>query len=89
MFAELVAAVRRTELMLGSADKTVAECEGTIGRSCVAARDLPAGHELTAADIAFKRPGSGVRPYAAATLLGRRLRSTVRQDQLLDPAQLA
>lgn len=82
-FAALVKAVRRTEQLLGSGVKKIQPCEGAIGRSVVAARDLPADHTLRSEDFAFKRAQPGVRPYAAAQLLGRRLRRAVARDALL------
>lgn len=87
-FARLVAGIRRVEQMLGDGRKRIEPCEGTIGRSVVAARDLPAGHVLTAADVAFKRPGTGVRPWAVSTLLGKPLRRDIARDDLLTPAAL-
>jgi N-acetylneuraminate synthase/N,N'-diacetyllegionaminate synthase len=74
---ELVAAVRTAEAMLGSADIAPAPSE-MLGRiefrlSCVAATDLAAGHEVTEADVEFRRPGTGLAPGEVATLLGRPL----------------
>ena len=34
-----------------------------MGKSLVVARDLPAGHVLTAGDIVMKSPGGGIPPY--------------------------
>lgn len=42
-------------------------------RSCRAARDLPAGLVLTAADIAITRPGDGLAPAHLDSLVGTRL----------------
>lgn len=88
-FAALVTAVRRVDALLGGEEKAVQACEGVIGRSVVAARDLPAGHVLTEADFAFKRPGGGVRPYDALRLLGRRVTRAVRQDALIAEGDVA
>jgi len=82
-FAALVRAVRRVEQMLGSGEKRVQPCEGTIGRSVVAARNLPAGSVLTECDLAYKRPGCGVRPNEVAMLLGRTLLREVSADELI------
>jgi len=41
--------------------------------SCVAARELPAGHRLADADVAFRRPGSGFAPKELDTLITREL----------------
>jgi sialic acid synthase SpsE len=45
--------------------------------SCVAARDLPAGHRLVVSDISFSRPGTGMLPKAEAWLLGKLLTKSV------------
>jgi N-acetylneuraminate synthase len=87
-FAELVAAIRRTERMLGDGCKTIQPSEGVIGRSILAARVLPAGHVLTPDDLAFKRPGGGVRPWDAATVLGRALRRDLPADEFIQPADM-
>ncbi len=84
-FAALVAAVRRTERMLGDGRKVVQPCEGRIGRSIVAARDLPAGHVLSSADLAFKRPAHGLRPRDAEELVGRALPMPLPADEVLPP----
>jgi sialic acid synthase SpsE len=51
--------------------------------SCVAARDLPAGHTLATSDIAFHRPGTGLPPKMAAELVGKKLVRDVRSRSLL------
>lgn len=88
-FAALVRRVRRIEDMLGSPQKSELECEGRIGRSIVAAIDLPSGTVLRPEHLAFKRPGTGMRPYEATKLIGRRLRSDVRANQQLESRMLA
>lgn len=88
-FACYVTAIRRTETMLGLGLKRIQPCEGIIGRSIVAARDLPAGHELTLADLAYKRPGRGVRPYAVELLVGRRTTQAIPADELVTEELLA
>jgi N,N'-diacetyllegionaminate synthase len=70
-FGLLVREIRAAEEMLGAGLKTPAACEETIGRSLVAARDLPVGTALTAADLDYKRPGTGLRPFLQDQVLGR------------------
>ncbi len=60
-FRSLIESVRTMEKNMGSAELKPAASE-ELGRrdyrlSCVAARELPAGHRLAADDIAFRRPG--------------------------------
>ncbi|MBK8914667.1 MAG: N-acetylneuraminate synthase family protein [Phycisphaerales bacterium] len=82
--AELVRAVRRVERMLGMEVKRRMPCEPVIGRSAVAARFLPEGHVLRAEDLAFRRPGRGVRPCDVQRLLGRRLARAIQDDELIE-----
>jgi N-acetylneuraminate synthase len=58
------------------------------GRSLVAARDLPEGHELTAADIAMKKPAHGIAANRLPELLGRRLRRAYRADEMFEEKEL-
>ena len=88
-FAELVRAVREVEVMLGTSRTYLKESE-RFGRenfrlSCVAARDLGPGHALREEDIAFQRPGSGVRPADAYLIIGRRLNKRKAMHEVLYP----
>ena len=76
-FRTLVESVRTMEKSLGSAELRPAASE-ELGRrdyrlSCVAARELPSGHRLVAADIAFRRPGFGFPPKELDRLMAREL----------------
>lgn len=72
-----VAAVRRAEEQRGSGALQPSPGEQRLRhefrRSIVAARDLPAGTVLTAADLAYQRPGDGLKPYERGRVLGRAL----------------
>lgn len=52
-------------------------------RSLVARRALPAGAVLAAADVAIKKPGTGLPPERLADVVGRKLTRAVDADQLL------
>jgi N-acetylneuraminate synthase/sialic acid synthase len=54
-----------------------------LGKSLVAARDLPAGHALSAADLVAKSPGTGVAPNAVHSLVGRVLNRDLAADELV------
>ena len=80
-FRQLVDSVRTIEKNLGRSSLGPAESE-SFGRlnyrlSCVAVRGLPLGHAVTAADITFRRPGSGYPPKEADRLIARRLAKDV------------
>ena len=53
-------------------------------RSIVASRNLPAGHVLTAEDMDYKRPGTGVSPVEAAHLVGRVTLHALNEDELIE-----
>ena len=87
--AELVEGVRFIEAALGShvdkdevfADMT--DVRALFTRSIVARRKMTAGEIVERADVAFKKPGSGIPPDRADEILGRRLRVAVDVDHLL------
>jgi N-acetylneuraminate synthase/N,N'-diacetyllegionaminate synthase len=83
-FATLVASIRRLERLLGHGRKEPAPSEAGgeqwALKSLVAARDLPSGHMLTAADLIAKRPGDGLRPSRIRDVLDRKLRRALAAD---------
>jgi N-acetylneuraminate synthase/N,N'-diacetyllegionaminate synthase len=76
-FRALVESVRFVEKSMGSAEVQPAASEEAARRdyrlSCVAARELPAGHRLVDGDIAFRRPGFGFAPRELERLIAREL----------------
>jgi len=86
-FQALVKAVRTMEKSLGESRIGPTPSE-MLGRrdfrlSCVAARDLPAGHRLSKADVAFRRPGTGFPPRALDWIVGRCLGRDVPAGKVL------
>jgi sialic acid synthase SpsE len=77
----------RVRLALGDGRKKVYASEASpalkMGKKLVAVRDLPAGHVLTAADIAIKSPGDGLAPYYLDRVLGQVLTQEIRVDQAI------
>lgn len=53
------------------------------GKSVVAARDLPGGHQLVEADLALKKPGTGIPAARMRQLIGRRLKQNITADTML------
>jgi N-acetylneuraminate synthase/sialic acid synthase len=84
---KMIRDLRRARLALGDGVKRVLPGEESamikMGKTLVAARDLPAGHLLTAADVAVKSPGGGLPPYELDRLLGRRLSQALRADDVI------
>jgi N-acetylneuraminate synthase/N,N'-diacetyllegionaminate synthase len=92
-FCALVESVRTLEKSLGNAELTPAPSE-ELGRrdyrlSCVAARELPAGHRLGPSDIAFRRPGVGFPPKEVETLIARVLLQDVPTGHIFSPEDFA
>jgi N-acetylneuraminate synthase len=87
--AQLVEGVRFIErAMAHPLDKEkvageMSELKTMFGKSVVAARDLPAGHKLERADLALKKPGSGIPAARLKEVVGRRLVRGVAADALL------
>jgi N-acetylneuraminate synthase len=58
-------------------------------RSIVLAKDVLAGHKLTADDLTYKRPGTGVSPLHWDEVLGRRTLKSLEADHVLQWEDLA
>jgi N-acetylneuraminate synthase/N,N'-diacetyllegionaminate synthase len=89
-FRALADAVRTVEKNLGTPAVGPSGSE-RLGRrdyrlSCVAARDLVAGHRLSESDVAFRRPGTGLPPKAIDWLVGRTLRRGISAGKVLEAA---
>jgi N,N'-diacetyllegionaminate synthase len=86
-FGALVRSVRAIESALGDGAKRPMPSEldtrSVARRSLVAARPLPAGHQLTRDDIAIKRPGTGIPPADFERALGHVLTRAVAADDVL------
>jgi N-acetylneuraminate synthase/sialic acid synthase len=55
-----------------------------MAKKLVAAGPLPAGHRLTAADVAIKSPGDGLAPYQLDKVLGQMTRRALAQDENIE-----
>ena len=87
-FAELVATIRKTELVLGSDIKTIQEEEKQMAavsrKSIVTKYGLPQGHLLSSDDLTMKRPGTGIAPVDLPKVVGKRLTLDLSAGHLLD-----
>lgn len=92
--ATLVDGVRFIERMRRSpADKDAVAAEleplrRLFRKSVVAARDLAAGTLLAEADLAFKKPGTGLAAERYGELIGRRLRVAKAADDEIGPEEV-
>ena len=80
-FAAMVRSLREVEQMLGDGIKrpqpVEADTRDVARRSVVTVRQLPAGHVLSDADLALRRPGTGIAPDQLELVRGRRLSEPV------------
>lgn len=83
----MIRAIRHIELALGDGIKQPTPSEqkniAVARKSIHLAGSLSAGHVLTADDLVMKRPGSGISPMQADTVVGRELARDVSVDHLL------
>lgn len=81
---KMIRDLQRARVSLGDGIKRIFPTEkdavAKLGKKLVASRDLPAGHVLTAADIAMKSPGDGLPPYELDNLIGRTLLTPLQED---------
>jgi len=86
-FAAMTTAIRALETALGdgtlAASPAHAAALGRLRRGVYAARSLPAGTVLDAADLKVVRPALGAPPAALAHLVGRRLERCIAVDEPL------
>ena len=82
---KMVRDLGRVRVALGDGRKKVYASEASpllkMGKKLAAARDLPAGHVLTAADVAVKSPGDGLPPYYLDQILGQALVRELRTEE--------
>jgi N,N'-diacetyllegionaminate synthase len=85
----MVAAIRNIEFALGDGVKrpSVSERKNItiVRKSLVAACPIRAGEQFTKANLAVKRPGSGVSPMRLNEMLGRVARRDFQADELIEP----
>ena len=79
--------LERARLSLGDGRKKVYASEAApvlkMGKKLVAARDLPAGHRLTADDIMIKSPGDGLAPIEMDRVVGAVTTTALTRDEAL------
>jgi N,N'-diacetyllegionaminate synthase len=90
--AEMVVACDRASVLRGSGEIGVRESERAARqgarRSIALERDVEAGATLQLADLAFKRPGTGMPPAQIDAVVGRLTTRTLTRGHLLSDADL-
>lgn len=86
-FKKAIANFRWIDKVLGSAEKTVLECEITprreARRSLVLTRDMKKGEIIQKTDIMAKRPGTGIAPRFTDIVIGRTVNQDLCEDTVL------
>lgn len=87
--ARMVSGIREVEEALGDGRIAPRECEQPLltgaRRSIAAARDLPAGTILTAPDLTWLRPGTGLPPGKEEILLGKKTLRALSAGEIISP----
>ncbi len=86
-FRKAIDNFKRIDMLLGSPEKTVLDCERIARRearrSLVLTRDMKAGEIITADDLMSKRPGTGISPEYVDIVLGRKVIRNLDEDTIL------
>ncbi len=92
-FTKYVERIRLAEKMRGSGAKRVLDIEEDVRsvsrQSLVAARDLPADHEVAEADLTTQRPGRGIGAWEWGKIVGMKTKHPVPAGTMLAPGMLA
>jgi N-acetylneuraminate synthase/N,N'-diacetyllegionaminate synthase len=84
---EFVRQLREVEAGLGTKDAGPSETEreslAWASKSLVSRRDIKAGEVISAADLASKRPGTGISPSEIDKVVGRRAKTDLPADRVL------
>jgi len=85
LLKDMVAAIRRTERILGSDQKTVTVSEKAnlklVRKSIVAARKIVKGEMFSEENLAVKRPATGINPMRWDEIVGQRAKRDYRKDE--------
>lgn len=86
-FKKAIINFRWIDMILGSPEKTVLECEliprREARRSLVLTRDMMAGEVIQSEDLMPKRPGTGISPIYTDIVLGRKVIRDLSEDTIL------
>lgn len=84
---KMVRDLRRLRSAMGKCDKTILPSEVPnlvkMGKKLVAARSLPAGHVLREEDIHIKSPGDGLPPHELGSIIGRKLKKALPEENAI------
>ena len=88
----MISSCKATHLALGSNERVVHEDEMAqrlnMRRSVITRTALSAGHVITADDLSFKRPGTGISPADTSLVLGKVLLRDLGEDETIGLSDL-
>ncbi|MFC1963399.1 N-acetylneuraminate synthase family protein [Chloroflexota bacterium] len=88
----LIENIRSIEKLLGSPSKRPTKSEinkrGLIRKSIVAAHRIPAGSEISKANLAFKRTIPGLSPIEASNIIGKVAKLDIKKDEVISVDKL-
>ncbi|HBA83803.1 MAG TPA: N-acetylneuraminate synthase [Verrucomicrobia bacterium] len=91
--AAMIYAIRTVQSALGDGRKRPLDSEKNVAdvarKSLVAARDIPCGRVVQEADVATRRPGTGLTPSALNRLVGKKATVNIPKGQLLGLAMFS
>jgi len=86
--SQLVSSIRRLETLFGSSDKKPTKSEQKImklvRKSIIATMDVPKDTVLTEEMLTIKRPGTGIQPKDVNKIIGKKTKSFIRKDQVIN-----
>lgn len=86
-FKKAIANFEWIDMVLGSGEKTVLDCEKIprreARRSLVLTRDIKAGEVILGTDLMAKRPGTGISPQYTEIVIGRTVKMDLPEDTVL------
>lgn len=86
-FKKAISNFKWIDTVLGQSEKTVLECEivprREARRSLVLTRDMKEGEVIRQEDIMPKRPGTGISPVYTDIVIGRKVKSDLKEDTIL------
>lgn len=86
-FKKAISNFKWIDEVLGSAEKTVLDCEivprREARRSLVLTRDMKSGEKIKAEDLMPKRPGTGISPEYVEIVVGRKVVKDLKEDTIL------
>lgn len=84
---KLIRNLKRIPILLGDSEKRLLESEKNplkkMSKSLVAIKSLPAGHRLTDGDVALKSPSGGLPPFELDNVIGKTLKSPLKEDEYI------